>query len=260
MTKSNSSFVTPNAVKWALKEFKKLKSDQSALFFQLALAKFPSVPPRSSGDAPFVAELLRYVGVRKPNGNFQIFNPMGGKWLAENYLGSTVYGRLINGSHKWTLSESPILKRVPETGFPADIRPTESTIQNLSRSERPPHLNAGQRLPRVATAILYFRYTNVGSLGISDPATLWDVFVAEAFSASPFLSKLFERPADDAVFWGDLFQESEPTLNEIMDCYPGGGPKSRVGIYVNDHDEILSRLRNDEDEADYIRRLLRGEG
>ncbi|CAB4622014.1 unannotated protein [freshwater metagenome] len=254
----NPSFVTPDAVRWALAELKKRQSDQSALFLQIALARFPKVPPRAEGEAPFIGELMRYIGVPKPNGSHQIFNPMRGEWLAENYVGSTIFGRLLNGSHWWTIGEMAILERVPSTGLPAVIRPTEETFQKLMQRTKSPYLHAGQRLPRVATAILYFRGVDVGQLSVSDPETLWRVYFEQALGSLNLLEKLFERPGENAIFWGELFQTSKPTQEELRACYPVGGPKAQIGIYASDMEEIQSKLKPNENEADFISRLLRG--
>jgi hypothetical protein len=257
MSGNQPKFITPDAVKWALGILKKLTSDQSALFIQIVLSKFPYVPPRSEGDAPFVGELMRYIGVAKQTGNFDLFNPMRGEWLAENYVGSTLYGRLLNGSHWWTLGNEAILSRTPASGLPAEITPNEETFQRLLLRTRSPYLSAGQRLPRLATAILYFRNVDLHEFHVSDPESLWDAYFQVGLQSSKLLERLFEREGDNAVYWGGLLQDTQPGLDEIRDCFPAGGPKAQIGVFSSDMEKLQLLRRNGENEAQVIHRLLK---
>lgn len=212
-------WINPASVKWANSQLQTFPKDQTLLFFLLATLRAPSLEYTKDTSKPsgLIAELYKYLGVRLPNGSWRIFNPLEGKWRAENYVYSTILGRLLNGSHWWTAdSDKGFLERIPSQGWPARLQLRENAITSLEESPKPPKISPQLRLPLEPLSILYFRYSEI-------PASITNL--------SELVAEYRKQALQDAVsaklvsnggilYFGDLLSKSAPSDEVLCSYYP----------------------------------------
>lgn len=259
----SNSYITPEAIKWSLGNMHNLPKDQIALFFFLILSKIPRVQRGTLNEpSAFEHEFYRYLGGVIPGDGWAVYNPLEREWRAGEYINSTVYGRLLNGSHRWTSEENGFFKRSPASGWPANFELTDKGFDNLRKRLSPPCLKSAYRLPLTSLAIYYYRFENVGYFSPKSACDLVQQFKLEVISRFERLSELF---VDGPQYLrGDLLRTLPLSVQEKVDCYPsspfGAEPKSRAFLYQDDIEAISSRLEAGQDLADYIRGMLRSEG
>jgi hypothetical protein len=254
------TYITPAALQWALKQLIEIPKNQLALFFFLMLAKVPIVSSGQFGNpSSFENEFKRYLIGPIKGGGEAVFNPFAAEWRAAEYLNSTVYGRLLNGSHRWTEGTEAFFSRSPATGWPAKFSVNDSGFNNLRLRASPPCLKSAHRLPLSAVVIIYYRFMNLSEFS---PVSLDDLvkkYKDEVLSCNPRLIELFV--AGPNFLSNVLFRSNSLTENEKIACYPpspySGEPKKSVLIYEDDIDAIKAKLTPGEDIADFIKKLLR---
>lgn len=252
-------YLTPTAVKWSVSQLRLLPKNQTALFFFLILARCPAVDrtnPKKRKD--FEEEFYRYFGGPIKGGGTAVYDPFGGEWRAEEYINSTVYGRLLVGSHKWTEGEEAFFQRIPSGGgWPALFNLTDYGFDNLKLRAHPPCLRFEHRLRQNVIAIYYYRFEDLSGYGLSNQQDLLVLYKNTVIADNPRLSELFrEGPS----FIGSIFRQEPLSEYEKISCYPTApfstDVKHREFLYANDLDIIKSKLNNGETVADYVHRML----
>ena len=219
--------------------------------------------PHSADRLSFENEFYRYFGAPIAGGGTGVFSPLGGEWKGENYIQSTVYGRLLNGSHWWTSPENGFLIREGQSTanrFPAKFSVSNGSLNRLFLRTSPPCLKHDYRLPIEALAVYYFRQQNLDE---SQPKTIDDIvslFQDQVISRNQALSNLFR--SESLAYWGSLFSTSPMTEVVYRGCYPlsthAGKPKTRLLIYADDVDRLRSKAKPGETDADTLARVLEG--
>lgn len=256
------TYLTSAAIKWALSELKKIPKDQLALLFFLMLVKSPTVKRGKHGEpSAFEIEFQKYLSGPVLGGGSAVFNPFDQQWRAADYLNSTVFGRLLNGSHKWTEGTEAFFIREPTSSWPANFRLTDRGFDNLRERTTPPCLKNSNRLPLNAMAVYYFRFLDLSEF---NPQTMPDLvaeFNKTIVNKHERLKELFVSGTN--FLRGELFTHSALTEPEMIACYPpspfSGEPKKNALLYEDDIDAIKARLSSGQEIADYIRQLLRKE-
>ncbi len=256
-------YLKASTIKWALGELNKVPRDQAALFYFLI---FNSVNLVKRGTAQqkskFETEFYKYFGGPLKGGGVGCFNPFDGRWMAEEYINSTVYGRLLNGSHWWTDSNQGFFDRNPPTQFPAEIKISSRAFDNLDDRTTSPCLKSSSLLPMSAVAVLYYRYEE---LNVNNSNNLTDVvnkFQNEILSTNKQLKQLFSSGATGPL---TPYQKSKPSEDEIMSVYPPcpykGESQVNVRLYVDDVNAVKRQLGLTIDQfSEFFRKIIREKG
>jgi hypothetical protein len=252
-------YLKPQAIKQALKVLSGLPKNQTALFYFLIFATCPEITKKEETDAyVFEREFYKYFGGPIKGGGTGVFDPFGHEWRAENYLYSTVYGRLLTGSHKWTEGSEAFFDRKPSGGgWPATFKLSDRGFDNLKERNSPPCLKYDYRLPIAAVAIYYYRFLDLSSF---NPQSIKDVvsrYKKDVLSKHPRLKELFIETLNMA---DNIFQNKRPSEEEMINCYPTSPystkEKTRELLYRDDVQFIKSNLKPGEQVADYVRALI----
>lgn len=255
-------YLTPQAIKWAVYSLSNLPKNQTALFFFLIFAKCPDVDRTSvARRTRFEEEFHRYFGGPIKGGGIAVYDPFGKEWRAEQYINSTVYGRLLVGSHKWTEGSEAFFSRKPKSGgWPAKFELTEEGFDALKYRSSPPCLKYEYRLPLTATAIYYFRFDDLSPYNPTNLDDLISLYRKIVITTHPKLHLLFQE--SQKLSGMELFRRDPLSESEKLSCFPPSPfsteEKTRALLYVDDVDLIDSRLKAGESIADYVRYLLRG--
>lgn len=256
-------FLSQDAILWALNHLEVLPKDQLVLFFFLALAKEGTLSRGTPGNpSPFENEIMKYLGAPLPGEGKAVFSPLEHQWRATDYMNSTVYGRLLNGSHRWTEGKDAFFSREPATGWPAKFTLNEKGFDNLRTRTSPPCLRASSRLPMTAVAIYYFRFLDLSEFAPRSLKDLVAEYRREVLDKHPRLDELFV-PGPNFLS-GTLFSSEALTEREMLECYPpcpsSGEPKKNVLLYKEDLEAIKTHMSAGEDVSDYVRNLLKEKG
>lgn len=232
-------YVSASAITWSIRELSKLPKDQLALIFALVISKAPEVEyPKGNFVPPFLEEMQRYLSAPKSKTKMGIFNPIDSQWRADNYYQSTVFGRLLNGSHSWTSPEVGYFERTPKSGWPAKLTFTEDGYRRLFLRTSPPCLKFEYRLPILAIAIYYYRQINLAERAVKTPEDLVRVYTEDVLDSNEHLTNLFVHELP--IFWGQLFQDEAITEEEYIACFVEAGATSGQLFRIQDEDlEIL---------------------
>ncbi len=251
-------YVSPPALEWALDQFKELNRDQIALFYCLAISVQPTVKPTRKLDDPFVEELLRYLGAPIRGGGQAVFNPIEGKWRAPDYLFSTVFGRLLNGSHWWTGDEGFLTRS--GKGWPAVFQFEEKGYRQLMLRIGAPNLAYKNRLPDLATALLYMSRMDLAPYGLtrdSGPEDILNCYFNTFLKSNEFLRGLFREAEGEPL---NFLTAVKPEEEIRMSCYPpspfSSEPKKNVLLYADDVTTLNKMSHDNEMLADTVRRLI----
>lgn len=250
-------FVSESAVKWALSELKKIPKNQLALIFALIVSKCPEISyPKGSPKGPFELEMGRYLDAPIDQTKDSVFNPIEGDWRARDYIQSTVYGRLLNGSHSWTSPEVGYFERTPKSGWPAKIVFSQQGYDRLFIRTSPPCLKSEYRLPVLAIAIYYYRQIDLANLDVDSPQSLVDLYSKDVISTNPNLVKLFDFELP--VFWGELFNPLAMTRQQYISCYNGAASKAQTKLAFDKEliDSIHARLKQGDSIENFITRAI----
>lgn len=252
-------YVTKEALLWARGQLSELPQDQAALFWCLILSKEPVVSSISHVAESFIDELYRYFGAPIAGGGTGVFNPMDSKWKAENYIQSTVFGRLLNGSHWWTSPDKGFLARSRKDGWPATFQFDAGGASRLFLRQKPPSTSSARRLPIAAVAVYYYKFDRLEKSQVSTLEELVAKYRREVLVVNPELEKLFDT--DTPVFWGTPFSDQELSLSEKLSCFPASPyssePKQNVLLYTDDVKEMQKSLIDGQTIADLVRSLIR---
>jgi hypothetical protein len=256
-------YLKPNTVKWSLNTLKQIPRDQSGLCYFLIFSVVNIVKKEKPPDkSKFENEFFRYFGAPLKGGGVGCFNPFDGRWMAEDYINSTVFGRLLNGSHWWTDSRQGFFDRVPPNQFPAEMKLKENAFEVLQNRTKYPCLKPSALLPLTAMAVLYYRYDQVEIQNVNNLTDLVRNFKKEIFSKNSGLEVLFSSgPA------GPLspYQITKPLEEELISVYPAcpynGEPQINVRLYADDINAVKSFAGISVDQfSDYFRKLIREKG
>jgi hypothetical protein len=254
-------YLTKEAVVWARGKLAELPQDQAALFWCLILTKEPEVSSISHDSDGFIGEYHKYFGAPIAGGGIGVFNPFDSKWKAENYIQSTVFGRLLNGSHWWTSPEKGFLTRSRKDGWPARFEFNSGGSRNLFLREKAPSTSAAPRLPIAPVAIYYYKFADLKKSEVATLDQLVEKFKREVVALNLALETLFNT--DSPVFWGSPFSEHELSAQEKIDCFPpapySSEPKQNVLLYVEDVSELRKTLADGQSIADLVRSLMKRE-
>ena len=251
-------YITKDAILWARTQLKSLPTDQFALFWCLIFQKAPKVssPPHLSD--PFVKEFHRYFGAPIPGGGIGVFNPIDSKWKAEQYIQSTVYGRLLNGSHWWTSTERGFLKRNKKDGWPAEFTFDSDGAKSLFLRPNAPSTSACERLPLSAVAIHYYKFDTLDSSEVNSIDSLTKKYQEEVVNQNPYLQELFAL--DSTAYWGSPLSENPLSDQDAMSCFPpspySGESKQNALLYTEDIKYMQGMLKEGETLADLVRTYI----
>ena len=251
-------FLTADAITWARGKFSELPKDQAALFWCLILSKVSRVDYDASQRNPFVLEFEKYFGAPILGGGVGAFSPMDGKWRAENYLQSTVFGRLLNGSHWWTSADRGFLKRSVKDGWPADFIFDKVGADRLFLRKSAPSTSHVERLPIAAVALYYYRFQPLKVSEVTNLTDLVEKYKSDVTDLNADLHDLFDW--EIPVYWGSLFREDELTELEQISCFPkspfSAEGKQNVLLYSEDVKKAQERLSEGQTIADLFRKLM----
>lgn len=258
----NNIYLTADSIKWALIELSKVPKDQLVLLFYLMIAKSPTVQRgQNNKKSSFEVEFDRYLSAPVVGGGLAVFNPLVKKWMAANYTNSTVFGRLLNGSHHWTEGAEAFFERTPSKGWPAKFKLTDVGFDNLRSRTSPPCLKSESRLPLNALAIYYYRFEDLTLLAPQSLSDLVDIFKKDVLSCNRRLIELFVNGS--VYLRGELFTNMLMHESEMVAIYPTSPystePKKNALLYEDDIEAIKLRLLDGEDVSDYVRKMLRKE-
>jgi hypothetical protein len=246
-------YVTQEAIKWSLSQLKELPKNQTALIYFLIFGKQPIVD-RGHAFSPFEVEFYKYFGAPIKGDGVAVYDPFSGEWRAENYINSTVYGRLLVGGHRWTEGEESYFSREPAgSGWPAEFKLTEKGFDNLLYRSSPPCLKRQYKLPLSAMAVFYYRQEPQPDSS-SSIDSLVEKYKSDVISKNKVLQKLF---CSGLGFPDDqLFGATKLSPSEYRACYPKSPYTSKelstVRLYKEDVLEIRKNLREGHTVADYI--------
>ena len=252
------NYISPKAIKWALGELQRLPKNQTVLLYFLIFSKSPNVDRSSESKSEFEDEFYRYFGGRIRGEGCAVFDPFAGAWRAENYINSTVYGRLLVGGHRWTEGEESFFERLPpSSGWPAKFIATEKGLENLLYRSSPPNLKRENRLPIHALATYYYRFSNLDE-AIRTNQDLVEYFRQDILGRNSLLVKLF---VEGLVYPHQDFVQSAPlSESEMVACYPQAPFSNKecknVRLYRDDIHRINKRLKTGQTIADYISTLI----
>lgn len=253
-------YLSPRAIKWSIENLSLLPKNQTVLFFFLIFATCPEVDrTHPAKKIKFESEFNRYFGGPIKGGGVAVYDPFGKEWRAENYINSTVYGRLLVGSHKWTEGSEAFFSREPKSGgWPALFYLTEDGFNNLKYRDKPPCLKYEYRLPLPATAIYYYRFEDLSYLNPSTQEDVISLFSNRVINSHPQLNSLFRNGIKFNE--KELFREYPISEAEMISCFPPSpfcsDEKARALLYVEDLELIKSELKDGLTTADYVHNLL----
>ena len=253
-------FLTKEAVDWSIRSLGGLPKNQTALFYFFIVTRCPTIDrTHEMGRKEFEREFYRYFGAPIKGGGIGVYDPFGKEWRAENYINSTVYGRLLVGSHRWTEGEESFFERRPAgSGWPATFVLTDKGFDNLRFRNSPPCLSYDYRLPLSSVSLYFYRFDDLKKYNPTSLEDVVSIFQREVLSLDKRLSALFVKGNS---FMGKLFRDTPLSEEERISCYPfaphSSEPKSRELLYKSDIEYIESRLDDGETVAEYIHKMIR---
>lgn len=250
------------AIRWAMDALATIPRDQSCLLFFLILTMRSTVKKGgAAGMTPFEREFYRYFGAPIKGGGVGCFNPFDKRWMAEDYISSTVFGRLLNGSHWWTDVDEGFFSRNPGRSFPAEMGILPNAFERLENRTTHPCLRPGSLLPMTAVSVWYYRGEQVE---IENTANLNDLvtnFKADVLALNPNLHKLFYEGGAGPL---NPYNNEPLSEDEMLAIYPAcpfaGEPKTNVRLYVEDVNTVRRAGIDANQIADYFRKLIRDKG
>jgi hypothetical protein len=255
---NESVFLTADSIKWASSQLQLVPDNQLLLIFILVLAAEPDIQRTNASRNPFLIELEKYIGGPLKGGGNATYNLFTGTWRAEDYLQSTVFGRLLNGGHGWTNPASGYLIRTPERQWPANFKFSSECLNRLKKRSSPPYLKAGSRLPLSAVAIWYYKFEELESSQVNDIESLRRKYLAKLEQSNSLTLNFFEE--EDNLFWGNLLSQTPLTDDEKTDLFPQSPfmaePRIKISVFEDDLKVIKQMKQPNEDIADVIRRMI----
>src|SRR4030042_2055188 len=253
-------FITAKAVRWSVNQLNLLPKNQTALLFFLIFAVCPEVgSSNSKSRQEFETEFHRYFGGPIRGDGIAVYDPCGGQWRAENYIHSTVYGRLLVGSHRGTEGTEAFFQREPKAGgWPAQFELTDKGFDNLKYRNESPSLRYEYRLPLTAIATYYYRFDDISHYHLVDQRGLVQLYKQKILSKHSRLGELF---VEGSWFLDTIFSAQSLTEKEKISCFPPspfmGEPQQRVLLYADDIDYIKGQLKDGETIAEYVHNSIR---
>ena len=256
-------YLKPNTVKWSLDTLKQIPRDQAGLFYFLIFSIVNTVKRgKAHEQSKFENEFYRYFGGPLKGHGIGCFNPFDGRWMAEDYINSTVYGRLLNGSHWWTDSRQGFFDRIPANQFPAEMTLKTDAFETLENRLTYPCMRATALLPLSAIAVLYYRNTSIEVKNENNLTDIVQKYKKEILSKNSELTALFTAGPSGPI---SPFQEAKPTEDELISVYPSCPYKGESQINVRLYADDVSAVKSQEgiliDQfSDYFRKLIREKG
>lgn len=256
-----SKYLTLQAIQWSINRLADLPKNQTALLYFLIFPHSPKVDRTNpSSNASFIKEFYRYFGGFIKGGGIACYDPFAREWRAEEYLNSTVYGRLLVGSHKWTEGDEAFFLRDPRSGgWPAQFLLTDGGFNNLKYRSSPPCLKFDYRLPIKVMAVYYYRFDDLSDLDLSGLEDLTEQYRKTVISKHPRLGELFK---EGPSYLGSLFTDEPLAEANKISCYPPAPfcneTMTKQLLYTGDVEYIRTKLKAGQTIADYIRKLLIG--
>lgn len=257
-----TQYLNKAAIRWAMDSLADIPRDQSCLLFFLILTKKSTVKKGGlAGMTPFEKEFYRYFGAPIKGGGVGCFNPFDRRWMAEDYISSTIFGRLLNGSHWWTDADKGFFSRNPGSQFPAEMGILPSAFERLNERTTYPCLKPGSLLPLTALSVWYYRDEPIE---VDDPTNLKDLvkkYKADVLNQNSDLNQLFFEGGAGPV---NPFSGSRISEAEMLAIYPpcpfAGEPKTNVRLYVDDVNTVKGAGVDANQIADFFRKLIRDKG
>jgi hypothetical protein len=255
-------YLNQKAIRWAMDALANIPKDQSCLLFFLILTRESTVKNGGrAGMTSFEKEFYRYFGAPIKGGGVGCFNPLDKCWKAENYINSTVFGRLLNGSHWWTDSEEGFFSREPGRQFPAEMGILPNAFERLEDRTKYPCLKLRSLLPMTAMSVWYYRGEPVETQDTANLNSLVKRFKADVLDLNPNLYKLFfEGGAGPLNPYGTEPLPEEEMLAIYPPCPFAAEPKTNVRLYLDDVKTMKSAGIDTNQIADYFRQLIRENG
>jgi hypothetical protein len=255
-------YLTQAAIRWAMDTLVNIPRDQSCLLYFLILTKKSTVKKGGvTGMTPFEEEFYRYFGAPIKGGGVGCFNPFDKRWMAEDYISSTVFGRLLNGSHWWTDGDEGFFSRNPGRQFPAEMDILPNAFERLQDRTTYPCLKPGSLLPMTAVSVWYYRGQPVEIENTTNMNDLVKRLKADVLDLNPDLHKLFFQGGAGPL---NPFSDEPLSEEEMLAIYPvcpfAGEPKTNVRLYVDDVNTLRSAGVDVNQIADYFRQLIRDKG
>lgn len=253
-----AKYITQEAIRWSLSLLKELPKNQTVLLYFLIFGKAPIVD-RGNAFSPFEVEFYKYFGAPIAGDGVAVYDPFSGDWRAENYINSTVYGRLLVGGHRWTEGEESYFLRLPAgSGWPAEFKLTEKGFNNLLHRSSPPCLKRQYKLPLTAMAVFYYRQEALPD-STSSMDSLIEKYKIDVISKHEVLQKLF---CDGPSYPGSqLLELTKLSSSDYRNCYPKSPYTSKelstVRLYKEDVLEIKKNLREGHTVAEYVSEMMK---
>lgn len=255
-------YLNKAAIRWAMDALADIPRDQSCLLYFLILTKKSTVKKGGvAGMTPFEKEFYRYFGAPIKGGGIGCFNPFDMRWLAEDYISSTVFGRLLNGSHFWTDADEGFFSRKPGRQFPAEMGILSNAFERLEDRTTFPCLKPGSLLPLTAISVWYHREEPIE---IKDTTSLKDLvkkFKDDVLSLNPNLNQLFFEGGTGPI---NPYADEPISEEDMLAIYPPcpfvGEPKTNVRLYLDDVDTVKRAGVDANHFAEFFRKLIREKG
>jgi hypothetical protein len=269
-------YFTIDSIRWALASLSRLPKDQTGILFYLIFAKlagqYGGFRLDNSGHTReiFEKEFMRYFSGPLSDGTLVPFDPFSKNWRADRYITSTVFGRVINGSHWWTHLERGFISREPQTGWPAEFSPHPDALGRLLNRPDPPNLVSSNKISLVALTAWYYRFEDVSTMGEEglDVLNVINYYLASLRLKSNTSPLIFSdvKEANGALQVNPYtlsYVKISPiqiTKAEASSIFP---PRTKITelrknlrVFEADFEKIKLMTAPGEDEADVIRRLL----
>lgn len=250
------------AIRWAMDALANIPRDQSCLLYFLILTKKSTVKKGGvAGMTPFEKEFYRYFGAPIRGGGIGCFNPFDKRWMAEDYISSTVFGRLLNGSHWWTDTDKGFFSRNPRSHFPAEMGLLTKAFERLDDRTTFPCIRPGSLLPLTAISVWYHRDEPVEVKDMTNLKDLVKCFKEDVLALNPSLNKIFfEGGAGPINPYTDVPISEADMLSIYPPCPYVGEPKTNVRLYLDDIDTLKRAGVDANHIAEFFRKLIREKG
>lgn len=255
-------YLNKAAIRWAMDALANIPRDQSCLLYFLILTKRSMVKKGGvAGITPFEKDFYRYFGAPIKGGGIGCFNPFDKRWMAEDYISSTVFGRLLNGSHWWTDADKGFFSRNPVSQFPAEMGILPKAFERLDDRTTYPCLKPGSLLPLTAISVWYFRGEPINLKDTTNLKELVKKFKEDVLDLNPNLNQLFFEGGAGPI---NPYTDVPISEAEMLAIYPPcpfvGEPKTNVRLYLDDVDTLKRAGVDANHIAEFFRKLIREKG
>lgn len=257
-----TKYLNKAAISWAMDSLANIPRDQMCLLYFLILTKKSTVKKGGvAGISPFEKEFYRYFGAPIKGGGVGCFNPFDKRWMAEDYISSTIFGRLLNGSHWWTDADKGFFSRNPGSQFPAEMGILPEAFERLRDRSTYPCLKPGSLLPLTAVSVWYYRGDQIA---VDDTTNLKDLvkkFKKDVLILNSNLIQIFFEGGAGPI---NPYIDKPISESEMLAIYPpcpfAAEPKTNVRLYVDDVNTVKRAGFDANQIAEFFRKLIRDKG